>query len=92
MLDFTGSPPDLSLFVEAGDDVVFVCPSMHAGTGWRGKGGLIYVVVHRSHGVWTHVYRVAQDPRAEKLAVFIERVMPGDQAGAACDWARASFE
>lgn len=91
MLDHAGLPPDLSLFVQAEDDIRFVCPSIHPGCGWRGKGGLIYVVVHRSQGLWTHVYRVVQDPRAGKLAVFIEKVIEGDHAGAAGDWALASF-
>jgi hypothetical protein len=79
------------MFVAGGDDVFFVCPSSREGNGWRGKAGLIYVVVHRSHGIWTHVYRVVQDRGPGRLAVFIEKVIEGDQVPAACGWARASF-
>jgi len=91
VLDFAGLPPDLSLFVEPGDDILFIGPSVHAGSGWRGKGGLIYVVVHRSHGIWMHVYRVVQDPRPGRLAVFVEKVIEGDDVAAASFWARAAF-
>lgn len=91
MLDSIDFSPDLSLFVGNADDVVFVCPSAHADRSWRGKGGLIYVVVHRSHGAWTHVYRVVRDPRPGRLAVFVEKVIEGDHVAAACAWARVSF-
>ena len=95
MLDSAGFPPDLSLFIGPRDDVVFVCASSHAGIGWRGKGGLIYVVVHRSHGAWTHVYRVVQDQRPGgspgRLMVFVEKIIEGEQTAAACAWARGSF-
>jgi hypothetical protein len=91
MLDLAGHSPDLSLFVAGGDDVLFVCPSVREGSGWRGKPGLIYVVVHRSHGLWTHVYRVVQDSGAGRLAVFVEKVLERDQCATACNWARASF-
>jgi len=91
MLDPAGLSPDLSLFVAGGDDVFYVCPSVREGSGRRGKPGLIYVVVHRSHGIWTHVYRVVEDSGARRLAVFIEKVIEGDRMEAACEWARASF-
>lgn len=81
----------LALVTADGDDVMFVCASIHAGHDWRGKGGLLYVAVHRGHGVWTHVYRVVRDPRSQRLAVFVERVMAGDQSKAACAWALAGF-
>ena len=81
----------LALVAAGGDDVTFVCPSIHRGDDWRGKGGLLYVAVHRGHGVWTHVYRVVRDPRSGRLAVFVERVMAGDQASAARAWVLAGF-
>ena len=94
--DLVGLPPglllpDLSLFVGVRDEVMFVCESRNAASGWRGKGGLIYVVVHRSHGAWTHVYRVVRDHRPGRLAVFVEKVIEGEQGGAACIWARDHF-
>ena len=88
MLDCSGLPSDLSLVTRPGDDVLFVCASDDPGAGWRRRAGQIYVVVHRSDGVWTHVYRVAPGAR---VAVFIEKVLPGDQSQAACCWARRRF-
>ena len=80
-----------ALVLAGGDDVVFVCASAGRGRDRRGRDGLVYVVVHRSHGVWTHVYRVVRDPRSARLAVFVERVIEGDRLAAACDWAWAGF-
>ena len=85
-----------ALVLGCDDDVVFVCASIHRGQDrrgqdWRDRGGLVYVVVHRSHGVWTHVYRVVRDPRSARPAVFVERVIEGDRLSAACDWAWAGF-
>ncbi len=91
VLDCSGVPPDLSLCVRPGDDVVFVCASVHAGAGWRGKPGQIYVAVHRGQGVWTHVYRVMPEIAGGRVEVFIEKVLSDDQTAAACHWARRRF-
>jgi len=45
----------LALVVAADDDVWLA--------GAAGEG-LIYVVVHRGNGAWTHVYRVVRDRRS----------------------------
>ncbi len=85
-----------ALVLAGDDDVVFVCASADRGHRRRGpdrhgRGGLVYVVVHRSHGVWTHVYRVVRDPTSARLAVFVERVLEGDRLAAACDWVWSGF-
>ena len=79
-----------ALVLGCDDDVVFVCASAHF-RDRRGRGGLVYVVVHRGHGVWTHVYRVVRDPRSARPMVCVERVIEGDRLSAACDWAWARF-
>ena len=80
-----------ALVLASGDDVVFVCASAARGRDRCCRGGLVYVVVHRSHGAWTHVYRVVRDPRSARLAVFVERAIEGDRLAAACEWAWAGF-
>ena len=91
MLDCGGVPPDLSLCLGADDQALFVCASSQTEPGWRGKPGQIYVVVHRGQGVWTHVCRVVQDAGRGRGEVFIEKVLAGEQADAACRWARDRF-
>jgi hypothetical protein len=89
MLDHAGSPPDLSLFVAGGDDIYFVGPS---GQWLARQGGPDLCGRASQPRRLDHVYRVVQEgPGSGRLAVFIEKVIEGDQKTAASGWARASF-
>ncbi len=40
-------------------------------------GGGYYAVVHRRHGLWTHLYRVTLNPRRDRTWVRLEACFPG---------------
>jgi hypothetical protein len=48
-----------------------------------------YVAVHRSHGLWTHVYDVVHLPGAFGEEIRLIRVLPGDRRAEARSWALA---
>jgi hypothetical protein len=47
----------------------------------------IYVAVHRSHGLWTHVYDVVRIPGCPSAEIRLIRVMAGDRRTEARSWA-----
>jgi hypothetical protein len=47
----------------------------------------VYVAVHRSHGLWTHVYDVVHLPGAFGEEIRLIRVLPGDRRVEARNWA-----
>jgi hypothetical protein len=49
----------------------------------------IYVAVHRSNGVWTHVYDVVRLRGCTRPEIRLIRVMPGDRQEEARSWALA---
>ena len=51
----------------------------------------IYVVVHRSHGPWTHVYVAVEFPGRNGTEIRLIRVMAGDRLGEARAWALAMW-
>lgn len=50
----------------------------------------VAIVLHRTHGAWTHVYRIAAEPSGRVL-VHLERVLSGDAADEAATWAGTRF-
>lgn len=51
----------------------------------------VVVVLHRSAGAWTHVYRIVEPARGRRQ-VKLEKVFSGDRASAARAWARAALD
>jgi len=81
--------PDLALLLAPGDEARFVAMCDWPTRTGRIEASWLYVVLHRSHGPWTHAYRVVPDRRPGHLAVFLERAEPGDARAALADWLRA---
>jgi hypothetical protein len=52
----------------------------------------IYVAVHRSYGLWTHVYDVVRLPGCSRTEIRLIRVMAGDRLDEARAWALAARE
>lgn len=80
------APHDLSLFLHPGDEGAWL-----GGFGWTDRAGRtahadFYVVLHRRHGAWTHLYRVAGCHGPQAFQVFLERAVPGDARQALADW------
>lgn len=74
--------PDLDLLLVPGDEAELVARCAWASTPRAGRPepSLLYVVLHRGHGLWTHAYRVAANPRRPgRLLVHVLRVAEGDR-------------
>ncbi|MBN8892373.1 MAG: hypothetical protein BGP12_02795 [Rhodospirillales bacterium 70-18] len=84
-------PPDLTLLLAPDDTAHPVGPCDWTNRLGRREAGHVYVVVHRRHGLWTHVYRVVADARPGRLLAYLERAMPGDCVAEARAWAQARF-
>jgi hypothetical protein len=82
------SEPDLSIFLAAGDEAHFVCVAPESG---RRQSGRLYVLLHRSNGGWTHVYRVVDEARSGRTSFHVEHVLPGARLDEARAWALATF-
>ncbi len=87
MFDAAETAADLALLLGPEDECHFVGPSERTRRSGRVERGLIYVVVHRRHGPWTHVYRVVEGDVPGRLLVFLEKAIEGDQREAAAAWA-----
>jgi hypothetical protein len=72
--------PDLTLIVGPDDDVHFL------GHAEESSHGGYYAVVHRRHGLWTHLYRIAHDRVPERLLVHFEAFFPGACPDACRSW------
>jgi len=49
----------------------------------------IYVVVHRSYGLWTHIYDVVELPDCSRMEIRLIRIMAGDRIDEARVWAQS---
>ncbi len=78
--DFSANP-DLTLILGPDDEAHFLGLSAQKGQ------GAFYAVVHRSHGAWTHVYRIAHARTPGKLVVHLAHVFEGECLEAAQAWA-----
>jgi hypothetical protein len=96
--------PDLSLVIGPDDDATFISSCLHRNRLGTAERSLIYVVVHRRFGLWTHVYRVVPDKivpsnvapakaptRGEGLTVYLEKAIEGEAIDQARDWALGKF-
>lgn len=93
--------PDLSLVIGPEDDATFISTCLYRNRRGIAERSLIYAVVHRRFGLWTHVYRVVPDkimpskalqsPRAEGLTVYLEKAIEGEAVDQARDWVRDKF-
>jgi hypothetical protein len=86
MLDHPGPAPDLDLLLSPGDEAE--CLGTVA---WRTRCGRVerctlHLVLHRRHGLWTHLYRIVPDRRPGHFAAFLERAEPGDRRAALRGW------
>lgn len=80
------APHDLSLFIAPGDEAEWL-----GSLPWRDRLGRMaqgdfYLVLHRRHSFWTHLYRVAEARGAHDFQVFVERLAPGDARGEMRGW------
>ncbi|MDZ5650214.1 hypothetical protein [Nitrospirillum sp. BR 11828] len=48
-----------------------------------------YAVVHRRHGVHTHIYTVLESRHHQRRVVHLRQVLPGEQLAAARAWVLA---
>ncbi|MGG5823800.1 hypothetical protein [Falsiroseomonas sp. HW251] len=85
MLD-AGAAPDLDLLLSPGDAAEFVAMRDWMRRDGRVEASMLWVVVHRRHGEWTHAYRVVRDRRPGHLTVYLERAEPGDARAALRAW------
>jgi hypothetical protein len=85
MLD-AGPAPDLDLLLSPGDEADFVAMRDWLRRDGRTEPSMLWVVLHRRHGEWTHAYRVVRDRRPGHLAVYLERAEPGDARAALRSW------
>lgn len=85
MLD-AGPAPDLDLLLSPGDEAMFVALRDWMRRDGRMEPSMLWVVLHRRHGLWTHAYRVARDRRPGHLAIYLERAEQGDRREALRDW------
>lgn len=82
------SPKSLlqALVLGTGDSAVMVAtvarPTVHA----PDRRLAAFVVVHRDHGTWTHVYTVEKSGRRALGDVRLERIWEGERMDAAHDW------
>lgn len=75
--------PDLTLILGPDDEAHFLGQAVAKG------GGAYYAVVHRRHGLWTHLYRIARDRVPGRLLVHLEAYFPGACPQTAKDWLSA---
>lgn len=91
MPDATFIEPDLTLLLGANDTAIRIGECPPGSGGRRDHGGSIHVVVHRNHGDWTHVYRVQQNGRSDRLQVHLLKVYEGERVAEARGWALAGL-
>lgn len=91
MPDTTHATPDLSLVIGPQDDATFITACVHRNRQGNAERSLIYAVVHRRFGVWTHVYRVVPDHVPTGLTVYLEKAMEGERPEEARSWALERF-
>ena len=82
MLDAAGPAPDLDLLLSPEDSAEFVGLADWRRRDGRVEASQLWLVLHRRHGAWTHVYRVVPDRRPGHLAVYLERAEAGDARAA----------
>ncbi|HEY4163960.1 MAG TPA: hypothetical protein VGM59_12925 [Dongiaceae bacterium] len=92
MPDTIDLAPDLSLIIGPEDDATFVMDCLHRNRRGIAERSLVYVVVHRRYGLWTHVYRVVPEGSPAALTVYLEKAIEGEAVNQARDWAIGKFQ
>jgi hypothetical protein len=73
-------------------DTIELIGSLRRGTGRDADREVwVYVVVHRSHGLWTHLYDVVESPGRSRSEIRLIRIMAGDRLAEARAWALKRF-
>ena len=80
------APHDLSLFVSPEDAVTHLGGMMWMDRTGRAAQAEFYLVLHRRHGTWTHLYRLVEGARADRFQLHLERVAPGDARARLSAW------
>ncbi|WP_210485967.1 hypothetical protein [Microvirga antarctica] len=79
-------PPARHLTVATSDMSIFVANMDWSRAGRRTEPSSLYIVVHRSAGTFTHVYRVAAGADPARQTIYLEHVLVGEQVRAARAW------
>lgn len=79
--------PDLALVLGPADTATFVAEVERRDRLGRTERDTLYAVVHRGHGLWTHVYRINRNDRSDRMLVHVEKIYEGDRLREACTWA-----
>ena len=80
------APHDLSLFLHESDEGAWLGGFAWTDRAGRTAHGDFYVVLHRRHGAWTHLYRVAGCHGPQSFQVFLERAIEGDARDTVAAW------
>lgn len=80
------SCPAPELVLGADDHVVLVALRCTPTRSDPGRAERFYVVLHRDHGPWTHVYCAVQSSRRDRVQVHLLRLWQGDCRSQACAW------
>jgi hypothetical protein len=91
MPDATPTAPELALILHPEDEARFVAVCEAPSARGPQRRGLLYAVLHRRHGAWTHLYRVVPDALPGGLLVYLEKAWPGERLDEAADWALQRF-
>jgi hypothetical protein len=93
MPDSTDITLDLSLVIGPDDEAFFIAGGLYRNRRGRAERSLIYAVIHRRFGLWTHIYRVVPDemPGRVGLTVYLEKAIQGEAVAEARDWASGQF-
>jgi hypothetical protein len=83
--------PDLSLIIGPEDDATFITDCLHRNRRGIAERSLVYAVVNRRFGLWTHVYRVVPEGSPAALTVYLEKAIEGEAVTEARAWAMEKF-
>lgn len=68
-----------ALFAGPEDTVVFALTHLPPPRRGRQHAESLYVVVHRRHGIWTHVYAIGTERMRNRTEVRLLKVLAGDR-------------
>ncbi|HEV7370081.1 hypothetical protein [Arenibaculum sp.] len=76
-----------ALVLEPGDVAVHAATRLRPTRRCADACEALYVVVHRRHGTWTHVYAIEAGTGRDRREVRLLRVLEGDRLDEAVHWA-----
>lgn len=86
MADAIPTPHDEALVLGPADTATLIAELERPDRRGRIAREAVYAVVHRSTGVWTHVYRVSREGAAAAALVHVEKIYRGECLAEARDW------